>query len=67
MKFIKISNRRGFNYDHGTRYSITDLERSTNETYYEAGTNRKPRRDSKYWNFRFMVWDVERNSKAVSN
>ncbi len=66
MKFIKVTNRRGFNHDHGTKYTVTDLERSNERHNYEAGTNRRPRRDSKFWSHRFMVWDAERNCQ-ISN
>ena len=61
MKFIKVKDRRGFNYDHGTKFTVTDLRRSDSLFSYEAGTNRMPRRDSKYWGARYMVWDVEGN------
>lgn len=61
MKFVKVINRRGFNHHHGTKYTVTDLNRSNESHNYEAGTNRMPRRDSKFWGFRYMVWDVEAN------
>lgn len=61
MKFIKVRNRRGFNHDHGTKFTVTDLGRSGSEYNYEAGTNRRPRRDSRFWTCKFMVWDVSAN------
>jgi hypothetical protein len=59
MKFIKVENRRGFNHNHSTKYTVTDLERSNETHNFEAGTNRMPRRDSKFWSYRFMVWNVK--------
>lgn len=61
MKFVKVQNRRGFNHNHGTKYTVTDLNRSNETHNFEAGTNRMPRRDSKFWSHNFMVWDVEAN------
>jgi hypothetical protein len=62
MKFIKVQNRRGFNHDHGTKFTVTDLARSNERFNFEAGTDRRPRCDSRFWNpARFMVWDVEAN------
>lgn len=61
MKFIKVRNVRGSNHIHGTKYTVTDLNRSNDQSNYEAGTDRMPRRDSKYWGHRFMIWDVEGN------
>ena len=67
MKFIKVQNRRGFNHDHWTKYTVTDLKRSFDKSFsVEAGTNRMPRRDSKFWSHNFMVWDVESNSQITT-
>lgn len=66
MRFLKVQHRRGFNHDHGTKYTVTDLQRSNGVYNYEAGINRLPRKDSKFWSWRFMVWDVEANQKAYS-
>lgn len=63
MKFVKVTNRRGFNHDHGTKYTVTDLKRSSETHNFEAGTNRMPRRDSKFWGHNFMIWDVQANRK----
>jgi hypothetical protein len=64
MKFSKVKNVRGFNHNHGTKFVLNDLNRS-NELYnFEAGVNRMPRRDSKFWGHRFMVWDVENNCQV---
>lgn len=64
MKFIKIANRLGFNHSHGKKYSVTDLARSDKKYNYEAGTDRMPRRDSKFRGFRYMIWDVAGNYKV---
>jgi hypothetical protein len=68
MKFIKVTNRTGFNHDHGTRFVVIDLQRSTNEINIEAGINRLPRRNSRFWDdSRYMVWDVEAKTYARQN
>lgn len=60
MKFIKLKNRRGLDHNHGTKYVIVDLQRSDDKFNYEAGIDRLPRKNSKYWNVcDFMIWDVE--------
>ena len=66
MKFLKVQNRHGFNHNHGTKYTVTDLNRSNETHNFEAGVNRMPRRDSKFWGFRYMVWDVEANCQIRS-
>jgi hypothetical protein len=66
MKFVKVQNRRGFNHNHGTKYTVTDLNRSNETHNFEAGTNRMPRRDSKFWSHNFMVWDAEASCQICS-
>ena len=62
MKLIKTRHIRGFNHNHGTKYTVTDLQRSAGPYTVEAGVNRLPRRDSKFWDHgRFMIWDTEGN------
>ena len=64
MKFIKITKRKGFDYNHGTKYSVTDLRRSNNQFNFEAGVNRRPRMDSKFWKGHYMIWDVENRCRV---
>lgn len=66
MKFIKVRNVRGFNHNHGTKYTVTDLERSNDQYNFEAGTNRLPRKDSKFWGHRYMVWNSEDNQQEYA-
>jgi len=66
MKFIKITNRRGRNFDHGTKFTVTDLKRSNERHNCEAGCGRRPRRDSKFYHHRFMIWDHEANEQVFA-
>lgn len=61
MKFLRLKHKQGFNENLSSRYTVTDLERSNKQYNYIAGVDRIPRRDSKYWNFRYMIWDVKGN------
>lgn len=66
MKFIKLNAVRGTNHNHGTKYTVTDLVRSNGANNVEAGTDRMPRRDSKFWGSRYMIWDEEKNCQVRS-
>lgn len=66
MKFIKVQHIRGIDHNHGTKYVVVDLKRSSGLIDYQAGTSRKPRKDSKYWGWRYMVYDTIQKCQIVS-
>lgn len=63
-KFIKWPHVSGVDYqraqiEESHRYHIVNINNNK-----EAYSNRKPRRDSKFFSFNFMVWDSERNCQV---
>lgn len=62
MKFITENLERGQRSVHAetARYTVSEL--FSNRSAY---VDRKPRRDSKYWDdSRYLIWDNKRNEKA---
>lgn len=65
MKFVdttgmpKVGGNSIKSRDESARFCIMEVD--SNRMRW---TDRKPRRDSKYWGFGFVVWDNENNCKA---
>lgn len=63
-KFFQINFKVGYSnpltsYRESYKYEIMDVERNLC-----AFSDRRPRRDSKFAGFQFVVWDLERNEKV---